>query len=342
MKTFEKKVPSVFVVSSPFQALCALSAIHNLEILDYKFIIVLSNFRRDDQLLNFVKGQGLDYIIYETKRFIYWYYLIKSLFRRNKGYSRLFVGDFRTYIQYWIGLQWVKDKADVVVLDDGSITISLLQNSLGVWRNRIQLLCMGIVSNFRRIDPLRNVYTIYEGIDNPKFNISINRIEIIHNKEKGKVSKIYFIGTKKKQFCDYYGWTNDMYFISALDIILNQIKKKYPEEEIIYIPHGDDVGEYAGELCKKRNVIICRPSVMVELFLLDSGCPLAVFGFMSSALFNIKKMFPGSKVYNIVFKSINNEQAKLECGKISEYYQNNDIEQLIYEEVFKENSRILQ
>lgn len=341
MKPFEYHQPSVFVVRSPFQALCAVSAIHNMEISDYKFIVILSNFRRDDQLLNFVKSQNINYVVYETKRFAYWFQLIKSLIKRKKGYSRLFVGDFRAYIQYWIGLQWVKDGADVVILDDGNITISLLQGSLGVWRNKIQVLCMGIISTIRRIDPLKNVYTIYEGIDNPQFNISINKIEKIQNKENGKRSKVYFIGTKKKQFCEYYGWNNDLFFISAIDGILNCIKNKYPTEEVVYIPHGDDVGEYLEELCKKNNIIIYRPSMMVELFLLDNGYPLAVYGFMSSALFNIKKMFTNSEVYNIVFKSIMNEQAKLECGIISEYYQKNNIKQLIYEEVFKENSRIL-
>ena len=327
---FAKHISSVFVVCSPFQALCAISAIRNLEISDYKFIVVLSGYKRDDQLLSFVKRNKIDFEVFKNKRFSYWIQFVKALKKCNKGYRRLFIGDFRTYLLYWVGLQKVRDNADIIILDDGNITISLLKDSA---RNRdkwMQQICMDVISNIRKVRLLKNLFTIYDKIDNPKYNIAVNKLSVLHETFDSNTSdKVYFIGTKKVQYCRNCGWETDEYFISALDSILCSLKEKYCYADIVYVPHGDDVGEYAERLCEKYNIMFTRPNEMVELFILINGSPIAVYGFTSSALYNIKKMFPNSNVYNIVFSNVGNEQAKIENIQISEYYKENDIQKIV-------------
>ena len=59
---FAKHLPSAYLVASPFQLLCAIEAINEFEIKDYKIVLLLiENSPRNEQLVAMAKTLQLDY-----------------------------------------------------------------------------------------------------------------------------------------------------------------------------------------------------------------------------------------------------------------------------------------
>ena len=58
---FQQSTPSIFVVTSPFQALCAFNAIKAFEITDYRFYLALIEDIRNEQLFTLFQQQGIAY-----------------------------------------------------------------------------------------------------------------------------------------------------------------------------------------------------------------------------------------------------------------------------------------
>ena len=130
MDPFALHIPSVFVLVSPFQVLCAIASIKNLQIEEYKIIIMRGNVHRDFQLVEILNQFGLPYIIQgklsKTDKIRLFF---KPLKRVDNDYKRLFIGDYRQHYALKIGLCNVSCKSDIVYLDDGNITISLLKGT---------------------------------------------------------------------------------------------------------------------------------------------------------------------------------------------------------------------
>lgn len=330
MNPFEPKLPSVFSIETPFQALCAIAAIRQLNITDYKVIVYFpQNEVRNDQLRAILDKYGLKYkVIKPYNRFTYLYAKWSALRSHHSRYSRLFVGDFRDKILYYNSLRFVADRANVVFLDDGNITISYLNDIINEpFDDEVQFFFKRLEIN-RGISINKNLLTIYDHIDNPKFNIGILDLSMImsQNEKKKWYEGVYVVGTNIDRYCEPLEIAKDK-FVNKLEELIVLLKRDYPDEKIVFVPHGRDKSEYARQICDKYNIYFEPSEMTVELKLVNQeAAPKAVYGFTSSALFNIKKIFPQTKVVNVIYEDNIDNPFFIEYMICSEYYLKNGIE----------------
>lgn len=330
MNPFEPHIPSVFVIASPFQALCAMAAIKQLQITNFMFIAFIpSDDPRSKQIENFFNEAAIKYVpIRKFTRLVWLYYKIKALKHRDNQYKRLFLGDFRGIILSIIGSCYVSDNSEVVYLDDGNVTISILNNLISEPMNDINRVRLERVSNRRGFIFQKKWLTIYGDISNPNFIIKNLDLSFAVQKNNLASTKgyIYIVGTNIERFCDALKISQSI-FVSRLESLFCQIKNEYPNTPIVYIPHGRDNSEYAIKLCQKYECTFHRAEIMIELELLhQKSNPLAIYGFTSTALYNLKKIYPESQVVNVLFECCDDNIAFQEYKMLSEYYQKNGIE----------------
>ena len=330
MNPFEPRIPSVFSIDTPFQALCAIAAIRQLNITDYKMIVYFpQNEVRNVQLRAILEKYGVKYkVIKPLSRFTYLYAKWSALRSQHSRYRRLFIGDFRDITLYYNSLRFVADGTSVVYLDDGNITISYLRDIINEPFNDNVLAFLNKLEINRGISINKNILTIYDHIENPKFNIGILDLSMImsqHEKEE-RNEGVYVIGTNIDRYCEPLEIAKDK-FIKKLEELIVSLKRDYPGEKIVFVPHGRDRSEYARQICDKHNAYFEPSEMTVELKIINQETvPKAVYGFTSSALFNIKKIFPRTKVVNVIYEdNINNTFFK-EYMVCSEYYLKNGIE----------------
>ena len=329
---YEKHVPSVFIVCSPFQALCAIAAIKQLEITRYIVIICLPKEELNNKQVEFLLKKYN--IIYKSvspffiKGWTFRALRLLALIPRNVGYNRLFIGDYRNTMELSLGYNYVRNGADVVFLDDGNPTINLLNDSESEpmpeksvrWLNRIE--------KYRKLFYIRNLLTIYGDITNNKYNIkqlNLNealRIQKYDDQHRG----VYIIGTNVEGYCGSLN-IQESIFISKLEELISTVCKQYPEDRIIYIPHRRETKDYAERLCQKYGCLFRFSETMIEVEAVDFPYPpKVIYGFTSNALFTLKKLYPESKVINILIEPSGDNLFYKDYILISEYYQKNGVE----------------
>lgn len=327
---FSKYIPSIFAVSSPFQVLCAAAAIKQLEITDYRVAVCYNeNDARNNQMWSVLDLFGMnDRVLVRISRWNIFLCKILSLISRKNRFKRLFIGDFRGFYDFVLGCRIVSDGADVVYLDDGNITLSLLNNVYTEPMTKKRKSFIQMVANRRNFIINRNLLTIYSGIKNPRFNIEILNLNLIfHNILLNKKNKdvVVIVGTYIDRYCEPLEIPKNK-FVEKLDMLFYQLKIKYSKTSLVFIPHGRDVSSYAKEICDKHGAIFLKPKMMVELELIERNYqPIAIYGFTSSALYNLKKLYPQSKVVNILYHVCDNKFFD-EYYMMSEYYQQHGID----------------
>ena len=329
IKAFKKRVASLFVVSTPFQALCALATLKQLEISDYRIIAHLPQGNvRNEQLRAFLYSNGLKFTSYTPNKLSSRYYRWLSFMRRHNGYDRLFVGNFNDVPGFLRACHEIKDGASIVYLDDGNNTVSLFRGMTTTSFSSEINKRLAIIRSKRQFVLFRNFLTIYGDIKNQKYNIEELKLNHIVNNNflRNKYSGIYIIGTVIEEVCKTYNIQRS-YFINQLKILFELLLSEYPSESIVYIPHGRDSSEYAQALCREFNVEFRECETMVEIELMrGNSYPKAVYGYTSSALFSIKGLFSQTKVVNILCDVKANNQFYREIVEISKYYREHGIE----------------
>ncbi len=328
---FEKYVPSVFVVSSPLQILCALSAIKQLEIKEYKIIVyLLKGDCRKTQMINLMEKNNIKYTLISYIN-IFTIQLVKlfAIIRRKNEYSRLFIGDIRNIVEIFIGYCHVSDNSTVVSLDDGNGIIAILKNKASRLTTNCNLKILNTIFKYRHLYPYKNLLTIYSDIPNPNYcikELQLNNVASSSDRKRG-YKNVIIVGTYIAAYCEPVG-ISEQDFIKRLSALMKKIKADYPNEEVIFVPHGRENSNYGEVLCKENGCTYKRPNIMIELELLDSPfIPKAIYGFTSGALFTLKKMFPETRVVNILFDMGKNvKESYNEYIDISDYFVKNGIE----------------
>lgn len=333
MNPFDKHVPSVFSIGTPFQALCAIATIRQLEIEDYLFLLNLSSNReRYDQLCTLLEKYDINFKVVNPYNRIRRHYGKWQALRKHKSrFKRLFIGDFRDILLYYTSLGYVADGSSVVYLDDGNVTISLLLETISEPLKEETLSFWNEVKNKRSIDVNKNILTIYEKIDNPKYTIRILDLSILLNcqNEEYYANEVYIVGTNINSYCDFLDISYDI-VINEIEKLIKKIKIEYPKDRVIYVPHGRDKSEYAKTLCEKYGVDFEPSEMLIELTLMNKQYPpKAIYGFTSSALFNIKKIYPQTRIVNVFFDFKVVNSGVQEYLMISDYYKKNGIELMI-------------
>ena len=335
--TFAKKEPSLFVLQSPFQILCAAAAIKYFEITEYEILLVLPIGEvRNQQSINMMEKLDLHYKIVSGSRVGNRNRLTLPFTIEGK-YRRAFLGYYAFEDGYYHCIKQLRRGGSLVLLDDGIATITLVLK--GFTPHGRERYVYGYYYWLMRIRGIsaHNLFTVYKGLENPIWHIEINDLSLVNKKkDAGSVQGIYFVGTNSSSYSSLSLKHGEEEYKEMIYASLKDIRAKYPDEVIIYIPHGRDKAEYTISYCEEYGIRYQKVSTSIEMFMLEQlHRPKAIYGYTSSALFNLKKLFPETEVINILPEG-NDGRINERFKEISDYYETQGIITHIYK---KQNSQ---
>jgi len=322
---FVEKESSLFIVQTPFQALCAINAIRQLKIDDYVLSLHLhpKALNRNKQTIELVERYGLNYDLAKTES-IGLSKLLGLLFKQKGIFYRVFLGTHLYHDGYYYSLMKLHNGGDIVLLDDGVATVTLLEEKYKVTGiAKVYRAWYSFIAALRDIR-LNNVLTVYKDIINPKWNIAINNISTLRQAELQSVNNsIFFIGTDSSVLIEQRNVVESD-FRKMLFSVLKQIRDNNPQDKVIYIPHGSDKATFTKEYCEELGVDYKPLDINVENYILSLNIiPHIVYGFTSSALYNLKMIFPESEVNNVVTRVLSDKLPNI--ISISDYYEKEGI-----------------
>lgn len=327
---FEKGKPSIFVIGgSPFQALCAIEAIKDLEIEEYKFVVCLRNSKRNDQTITLLNKYNIRFEIVEQNDVLSLKGRLSILKPLYNKYKRIFVGDFRGLQLQYCALRYASNNSIMISLDDGSCNVSLLRGAYKlVVKNyqKINYWYFSSVASLRSIKKDKYLYTIFSDISNHYILCCPNRMQHLQlsHKHGKEADGIFFIGTNTSKFAEVLTIKIERLY-QLMDDIFSKLRHKHENKRIVYIPHGSDDDINVKLLCQKYRFLYERPDTLVELYMLNQeNSPEFIYGFTSTALFTINRMFPQTKVINLLF--IGDYPNLKRRVAVSEYYIQHGIE----------------
>lgn len=330
-----KYAPTVFVVGSPFQVMCAVEAIRDFEITDYIFYAVMGRTPRDSQTRAVLNYFNINYIELDKYNDIYPYKKRLLILKSNKNrFHRAFVGGYGSMHHYFMAMRTISNNSVILTLDDGVETITLLKgSSLPKPANILSFIndiVLWIAKKKRHIELRKKLYTIYSDIHNDDYMLFPNTLGHLYVNTNDCVGNgIYFAGTTHESFYTQMGIDGREYF-ELIRKTFRWITKNYPNERKTYIPHGTDSDIRLCEICKEFNFDYIKPKHNIELFMCEQLYPPKVIvAFTSSCLLNLKRMFPYIECINVVM--VINGKIRNEYEAITEYYEKNDIMTLRYE-----------
>ena len=299
-----KKIPSIFVVASPLQVLCAYGTILNLQISRYKFYIIRINNFRDKQTQMVADYFNLKYDIIDKDKEVYPINRrFKAICYRRKGFKRAFVGAYCSTLHYFFALRNVTNGGVVAIIDDGNQSISVLNGNKELYTSKscfskLNEIFLNFSAFFRNIRLRKDFYTIYTGISSKNFSIGINDLSIVLKSKNSKNCRNVYIAGTAPNYIDQYTNLTYIDYLSYVNQLIKYVCNRHPNDKVIYIPHGRDDDKDIYRYCIENNVEYVRPKDCIELYFLDLiFIPKALYGLSSSCLFTAKKMMPQTSVY---------------------------------------------
>lgn len=330
-RAFAKGTPTLFVLDTPFQLLCAMEFMAEFAVEDYLIIAALTpNEMRNNQVLEMLREQRLKYQIEWV--YDYWGMINKCLSQElvvdsqegNCKWSRVVIGNYNALDQWVTATKYADKNAVLIYTDDGSSSIVLLKRGKG--HNKEYESKFNYLWKKLGIENGLYIYTIYGDIKTKKFNVHPNMLShiatpISQNKE---MQNVYIIGTNSKPYSNVMGVSLAEYE-GILWQKLSEIKKTYPTEKIIYIPHGRDTDDVISNFCRILGVEYLRLTCAVEYYFIQNQiCAKAIYGFGSTALLTLKMLMPKVKVVNWL---LNNPQSEgfRSYYEIAKYYHQHSV-----------------
>ena len=300
-----KGQPAIFCLSgSSFQALCMIEAIHAFEITDYRVLLCLSEneIPRKSQIITLLEKYHIAYEIESVNFKITKKERLKALLPNRNKYKVAFIGDCNNELLIFKAFRYVSDGGTLVYLDDGIATIQFF-NGMFQLSSKLRPY-YELMSWVRRIDFDRYFYTVYEDLKDRRHIPIINSFHSLALQQKAKqaTSGIYIIGTCIKDYCDFECVPIEKFMI-ILQRLMHELRTQHPGEPLAYVPHGrETMIEELETMCGEECVELRKSKISVEMMLIEEkDYPRAVYGFTSSALYNIKRLFPEAEACNITF-----------------------------------------
>lgn len=317
--------PSLFIIQTPFQAMCAINAIRQLKIDDYELQLHLhrATENRNKQTVELVERYGLTYKVVKTVP-IGFFKLIEIFYKRNGRFNRVFLGTHLYHDGYYYALKVLRERGNLVLLDDGTATLTLLKGDYKVTgKSAVYMSVYKAVAKLCKIK-INNLFTVYKGVDHSIWNIAYNDISKLRQNVLPTTDRVvFFIGVCNSDYVERWG-VPESDFKKMLSDILKRVKMSNPSDKIIYIPHGRDKSMFTKTICEEIEIEYKPSDVNVENYILSLNItPHIIYGFTSSALYNLKMIFPESNVLNIVTSLLSNVNHCI--SNVSAYYERQGI-----------------
>jgi hypothetical protein len=287
---------SLFIIETPFQALCAFEAIDHFKLNSYDFKILYFEKAALKNLEILLIKKGVPY----TKEFAphIIYKVMPLIFTRHKYYDRIYIGYYYCITSFALASTYASFGSQICYLDDGAQTSEIfIQSSFKRFPTIKQKLAQYLFTMILGIKFTRKIsfFTIYQ-IDSKKYNIIQNEMLQLKSCITSKKEAIYILGTNPSvlEFKDY----------SYQELIIQlhkYLKNKYPLHPVYYCPHRRDVNNVQiNALCEELNMTIFDTEVSVEYdFSLKKINPELIVGFTSNALFTLKMIFPKTRIESV-------------------------------------------
>lgn len=295
--SMEDRKNAAAIVRSPFQALCAVEAVHEFGI-EAPVFYIQGNDKSAKMTRDFVASQGYAFQSLEDTRNSL--DIIKK-YRNYPKYKLMIVGDYFSQGQFTFAFLWVKHGGSIVYLDDGVATLSMLPplnlRRGSDWGFSLRKVCersfVGILA-LKRVKTL--FFTIFDMEGKIPFDVVRNRFSMLNSSGAGEQKGCYIIGT----WASVLGWTFEEY-VEKLMPIVDFFKACYPGQAIFYCPHRHDENDDQ-QVADALGVTLFDTKVSVEVdFVSRNLYPKAVIGFGSTALYTLKKIYPETRVISIRF-----------------------------------------
>lgn len=294
---------NLLIVESPLQLLCAYEAIKSNPETPYR-LLLRNNGRgsNDIHLYNCAYSLQLNYQTFLLRPDYFKYDLLKSLPLLlsicRKEYNQVYLGSY--YSSFLRALKRGLRREETYYLDDGAATLRAQLEQMKEVNSKINWF------TFFNILPL-------QGQKIKRHSFESLRKTCIKERKFGS----YFIGQPVEIMS---GYTKNQYYNSV-----STIAHRFTEESpLLYIPHRiEDI-----ELIKNiSNIKVIKPDFPLELYFLQPEIhePLEVFGFYSTALITLKKIFPNMKSYYIQ----NPNSVAPAIVQVLGHYKKNDIIEIV-------------
>lgn len=294
-----KKSRNLFIIGSPFQALCMLSITKKFNISNYDVIIQHcddNSVRMIERLLNELKirysVQSLMHIIKDV---------IKGYSITKTKYDNVHIGNYYDVSLIAFSILITNKNGSISFFDDGTQALEIFSNNprsrTKNWKVNIVFTLYLLVAKLKNIN-LLNFYSIYP-ISSTKYRIHNYSLHIKDHNSTEKATGIYIIGTNSSVL-EFESFTyNDL-----LLAVIKSLKSQFPNQKIYYCPHRRDTNNFQIELlCRNLSVDFYNTRISVEYdFIKDNINPISVIGFTSNALFTLKYIYPKSDVRTIYYQ----------------------------------------
>lgn len=326
----------LLIVSSPFQALCAIEAIHHFRIKQFLFILCYSNSARFKQLEALMKSRNLEYKVFSPCTRFQSVELFRAFCPQKTDFNFAFCGNFTDNIQRMIAIKFLRRHSCIAFLDDGNNTMSLLQRKNVIKRDPFKQWILNTCGCLRHLTFSNAFFTMYSDVASVEYQCVTNNFESFTQKKDSQekaLQKVYIVGTNIHMYCRKLKLQEAEYKTFLKDLC-SYIKRHYPTEDIVYIPHGRDSTTIGQDVCNEEGIIYQPANISVELHLLESsGYPKAIYAYTSTALLNLKKIFPKTTVINVCCHQIRESAFSDEYELFSEYFDKHGILRLNQEEI---------
>ena len=283
---------SLFIVSSPFQALCANEAVYSFSE-ETPFYLVLDSNCGANALKRILPEDRILAVVEEGRGMRH---LLSALGMIDRRFDRIYVGDYFSYSQLIVESVLASYKAHVTFLDDGNSTLKLAPpvsaKRFAGFKKVLRALPFLFMEKIKFLK--RRFFSIYD-LNGLKLPVVKNRLEHLVSEFRAIPQKdIYIIGTNssilKFNKKDYKKYLSDIAAYSALN---------FPGETVYYCPHRRDANDYS-DLCHESGMQVFNTEMSVEIdFSMKGIHPRMVIGFGSTAMLTLKLMFPDSECVSI-------------------------------------------
>ena len=295
-----KKHSTLFIIASPFQALCMLSIVEQFRINNYDVIVQKfdddKSFRMIGLLLN---EKGIQFKVYKIAHIIKDVINVAKSFRHR--YSTIYIGNYYDGSLYAFAVIVATHHCKIIYFDDGTQALEIFSEKprerYPNIKIKVVLVFYRIIAYLKRICE-NSFYTIYP-VNSREFNV-VN-IKFLLSEQNSKVEKhgVYIIGTNSSVL----HFLNKTY-TEYIYLTIKYIRNKYHNETIYYCPHRRDKNnDKIREQCSLEGVQFYDTKISVEYdFLKDNINPHTIIGFTSNALFTLKSIFPHSEIQTVYYQ----------------------------------------
>lgn len=322
-----KSNKALFIISSPFQAICAIEAVYEYKVDSPIFVILQGQLQKVNSTTSkildksgFAKKYELVYqsfikLIKQTPKDL------KKLGLNKEEYSLIFLGNFFSPMQRVFSTYCCKNPKETkfIYLDDGGSTVKAFSGGLNTIRfqnfnaffktsiSQLLFLMKGITPN--------EFFSIFS-IESKSYSITPNSLSNLKGKiKKNEPSNIYILGSNLLNM----GLVSNVEYVKYLKIIIKNIRNNYPDDKIYYCPHRGESRSFLQKIESYFNLEFFKPDYTVEFdFVLNNIHPGAIYSFGSTASYSLKKLYPNTHSYTIIPETSNKviNRTYKEIGKI--------------------------